>query len=105
MSRRGLLVALGAALLCAALVFVASGPVFKTVHSNDEARLRALEQKLASLEARLRDRSTSSSGASGQSHMLVPVAPPAAREATEPQTASKAAPSVAQATPVDEVAL
>jgi hypothetical protein len=102
MSRRGWVLVLGAALLVTITYLAARTQSLEAVHSNDEARLRALDQRIAALEAQLRGRS--SSGPSGQSHLVVPVEPAKAAEAAELQPKAVGR-TVPRFTPVDEVAL
>ena len=104
MSGRRWLLPLGALVIAAATCIVVRGLLVNGTAGNDDARLRALDQRIASLEAQLRARSAAGSGGTGQSHWLAPAAPAKAEEATETAAKRPAARPVPKLA-VDEVAL
>jgi hypothetical protein len=105
MSRRGWVLLVAGLLLATVTYLGARRSIINSVHSNDEARLRAMDQRIASLEARLRARSTEGAVSAGSSHWLVPAPPAAAEQATEPHAKAKIAGPIAQSGPADEAAL
>jgi hypothetical protein len=100
------LLVFGVALLGATTIYLlARGRQAAIVHDSDEARLRAMDQRIAALEARLRMRGGEGTASSGPSHLLLPAPPPAVGETTESGGPHGPARPLPAAPAIDEVAL